>query len=42
MPFPRKLTVELEGEVHLFEVLVKNVKQLYLLDWEQGVIYISR
>lgn len=42
MPFPWKLIVQLEGEVLLLEILVKNVKTLYLLDWEQGVICISR
>lgn len=42
MPFPRKLIVQLEGEVLLLEILVKNVKTLYLLDWEQSVICISR
>lgn len=42
MTFPRKLIVQLEGEVLLLEILVKNVKTFYLLDWEQGVICISR
>lgn len=33
--FPRKLIVQLEGEVLLLEILVISVKKFYLLDWEQ-------
>lgn len=42
MHFPRKSFVEREGEEHLLEILVISVKTFCFLDWEQGIICISR